>query len=155
MNSLNNISQTLITLEVGKTQVSLILLSEDGSINRKGDGKPNCNDNNFFIGKTKDKIFEQLKPLINEEMQDFLGKSFDIPEKKGRVCNLKILFKSGESETGVQFYYGEFSQGPPTVFKNFTIKAIELTENWHQQQKQMILKSKPKETNTKPWWKLW
>ncbi len=155
MNLIKSISQTLITLEVGENQVLFILLAEDGSINRKGDGTTNCVDNDFFIGITNDKLFEQLKPYITEEMNEFLHSSYDIPEKKGRICNLKILFKSGEIETGVEFKYGELSQGPPSIFRNFAIKAIELTDEWHQQQKQMILNTKSKETNTKPWWKFW
>jgi hypothetical protein len=155
MISLESISQTLVTLEVGENQVLFILLAEDGSINRKGDGSPNCKDNDFFIGKTNEKLFEQLKPYINEEMVEYLHSTYDIPDKEGRTCSLKILFKSNEMETGVEFKYGELSQGPPSIFRDFTIKALQLTNKWHQQQKQMMLTANSTKPNTKAWWKFW
>lgn len=154
---LKNITKTLITLEVAENQVLFIVLDENGSINRKGTGNPDCKDNDLYIGITKDKLFEQLKPFISEEMEDFLGKTYDIPDKKGRLCDFKVLFGGPDIETGVQFRYGELSQGVPTPFRNFTIKAIELTEKWFQAQKQMASAAKKSETKTptKPWWKFW
>jgi hypothetical protein len=102
-------------------------------------------------------LFAQLKPFATEEMEDFLGKTYDIPDKKGRACDFKVLFGGPGIETGVQFLYGELSQGIPTPFRNFTIKAIELTENWFQEQKQITANLKRSETNpvVKPWWKFW
>lgn len=155
MQALKNITQTLITLDVADNQVLFILLSQDGSINRKGDGSPDCKDNNFFIGISKDKLFEQLAPFISEEMEEFVGKVYDVPNKKGRRCTYQVLFKGPEIETGTKFIYGESSQGIPTPFRNFTIKAIELTEPWFQAQKQMVSKAKKESTTNKTWWKLW
>lgn len=138
-------------------QVLFILLNEDGSINRKGNGSPSCKDNDLFIGITKDKLFNQLRPLLSEEMEEFLGNTYEIPDKKGRPCDFKVFFGGPDIETGVQFLYGELSQGVPTPFRNFTIKAIELTEKWFQAQKQMAVNAKKGETKsaTKPWWKFW
>jgi hypothetical protein len=157
LTTLDKITKTLITLEVAGNQVLFIVLDEQGSINRKGDGSPDCKDNDLFIGVTKDNLFEQLKPFATEEMEDFLGKTYDIPDKKGRTCDFKVLFGGPDMETGVQFLYGELSQGIPTPFRKFTIKAIELTEKWHQAQKRMATNSKSNETETaiKPWWKFW
>ena len=155
MTTLQDITQTLITLQVGDNQVLFIMLAEDGSINRKGDGSPDCKDNNLFIGVTKEKLFEQLKPLITDEMKEYIGKTYDIPDKKGRLCDFKILFNGPGIETGIQFLYGELSSGVPTPFRDFAIKAIELTEKWFQSQKQMALNSKTKAIPNKPWWKFW
>jgi hypothetical protein len=154
---LNKINRILITLEVAGNQVLFILLDEEGSINRKGNGSPDCKDNDLFIGITKDKLFEQLKPFILEEMGEFLGRTYDIPEKKGRVCIFKVLFTGPDIETGVEFRYGELSQGIPTPFRNFTIKAIELTEKWFQAQKKMVSDTKNSDTKSvkRPWWKIW
>ncbi len=88
-------------------------------------------------------------------MEEFVGKVYDIPEKKGRKCTYQVLFKGPEIDTGVQFIYGESSLGIPTPFRNFTIKAIELTEPWFQSQKQMASKVKEETVTNKPWWKFW
>ncbi len=157
LTTLDKITKTLITLEVAGNQVLFIVLDEYGSINRKGTGSPDCKDNDLFIGVTKDNLFEQLKPFITKEIEDFLGKTYDIHDKKGRLCNFKVLFGGPDFETGVQFLYGELSQGIPTTFRNFTTKAIELTEKWFQAQKKMASNTSKRETNsvTKPWWKFW
>ncbi|MCF1715973.1 hypothetical protein L0U88_15135 [Flavihumibacter sp. RY-1] len=157
MTTLDKINKTLITLEVAGNQVLFIVLDEQGSINRKGNGSPDCRDNDLFIGVTRDNLFAQLKPFATEEMEDFFGKTYDIPDKKGRACDFKVLFGGPGIETGVQFLYGELSQGIPTPFRNFTIKAIELTENWFQEQKQITANLKRSETNpvVKPWRKFW
>ena len=147
----------LSSYEVAGNQVLFIVLDEDGSINRQGDGSPDCKDNDLFIGITKDKLFDQLRPLISSEMEQFLDMTYDIPDKKGRPCDFKILFGSPNIETGVQFLYGELSQGIPTPFRNFTIQAVELTEKWFQTQKQMATNAQKSDTEneTKPWWKFW
>lgn len=157
MTTLDKITKTLITLEVEGNQVLFIVLDEDGTINRKGDGSPDCKDNDLFIGITRDKLFDQLRPLVSKEMEEYLGKTYDIPDKKGRPCDFKILFGGPGFETGVQFLYGEFSQGVPVPFRVFTIKAIELTEEWFQEQKQkvVIAKNSKKQKEVKPWWKFW
>ena len=152
MKSKPDIQQILISLEVADKQVLFIILGEDGSINRKGDGNPDCKDNDLYIGITNENLFGQLKPFITEEMQEFLGKMYDVPDKKGRLCSLKVLFKGDKIETGVQFLYGELSQGPPNPLRALVIKTVELTNNWHRQQKQMALNAKKA---TKPWWKFW
>jgi hypothetical protein len=142
LTTLDKITKTLITLEVAGNQVLFIVLDEDGSINRKGDGSPDCKDNDLFIGITKDKLFDQLRPLVSKEMEEFLDKTYDIPDKKGRPCDFKILFGGPGIETGVQFLYGEFSQGIPTPFRNFTIKAVELQKNGFKHKSKWLLMPK-------------
>lgn len=117
-----------------------------------GDGSADCKDNNLFIGKTEDNLFVQLKPFITEDMQEFLGQIFNAPDKKGRQCDLKVLFKSADVETGVQFLYGELSQGPPSSFRTLVTKAVQLTDSWARQQKYIASKS---EKVNKSWWKFW
>ncbi len=73
-------------------------------------------------------MISQLRSMITPEMQEFLHKTFDVPDKKGRTCELKILLSNDKVETGVQFIYGEHSQGPPREFANVVRKAVELTE---------------------------
>ena len=152
MKNLESIKQILITLEVADKHVLFITLSKEGSINRKGNGSPDCNDNDLYIGVTKEPLFEKLVVYITDEMQKFFGRTFDVPEKKGRICELKIMVKGDHIETGVQFLYGEFSQGPPPPFRTLVVKAVELTDNWHRKQKKVTnMEANP----NKPWWKFW
>jgi hypothetical protein len=154
MASIPDIQHILIILEVADKQVLFIVLDEDGSINRKGNGSPDCEDNDLFIGITSENLFSQVKLFITEEMQEFWGNKYDLPDKKGRLCCLNILYKGEEIETGVQFLYGEFSQGPPNPFRTLVVKAVELTNNWHEQQKRIAFESKIA-GKAKPWWKFW
>lgn len=152
--SIPDIQKILIILEVADKQVLFIILDEEGSINRKGNGSPDCEDNDLFIGITSENLFNQIKPFITEEMQEFWGNKYDLPDKNGRLCCLNILYKDDKIETGVQFLYGEFSQGPPNPFRTLVIKAVELTNNWHEQQKRIAFESIIAR-KAKPWWKFW
>lgn len=154
MGSMPDIQHLLIILEVADKQVLFILLDEGGSVNRKGNGSPDCVDNDLFIGITSENLFSQVKPFIADEMKEFWGNIYDLPDKKGRPCSLKILIKGDKIETGVQFLYGEFSQGPPNSFRTLVVKAMELTDKWHEQQKRIALKSNTA-AKGKPWWKFW
>lgn len=150
----NEIEAIMITLTVADNQVLFILLSSDGTINRMGDGSPECKDHDLFIGQTGTQpMISQIRSMITPDMQEFLHKTFDLPEKKGRHCSLKMLFKTYSLETGVEFLYGEHSQGPPHEFAEMVRKAAHLTEHWHLAQK----KGKQQATTTpaKPWWKFW
>jgi len=153
-----NIENILIRLHVDQREVLFIILDKDGLINRKGDGTPDCNENDLYIGIDKEGLFNQLRPYITEDMNEFLQKSYDAPNKKGRTCDLKILLAGNGIETGTQFLYGELSQGPPKLFVDLCIKAVTVTEKWFQEQKKMTSAAKgnnaPKQEK-KPWWKFW
>jgi hypothetical protein len=69
--SIPDIQQILIILEVADKQVLFIILDEEGSINRKGNGSPDCEDNDLFIGIKSENLFSQVKLFITEEMQEF------------------------------------------------------------------------------------
>lgn len=152
MISPGEILSILISIKVEKNEVLFIVLSSDGSINRKGNGSPDCKDKDLYIGLTDNTIIEELKESITAGMLEFLHKTFDAPDKKGRNCDLKILYRTNNVETGVQFLYGEHSQGPPREFSDFVRKAVSLTDSWHATQKGISVQ--PESLST-PWWKFW
>lgn len=147
MITIADIKFVLIKLDVADKQVLFIILGEDGTINRQGDGSADCKDNDLYIGITKDNLFSKLKPFITEEMQPFIGNRYNEKEKEGRVCSLQVIFKGDNIETGTQFIYGELSSGPPEVVFELVVQACELTHGWHMKQKKMASKSNAK----KPW----
>ena len=70
-------------------QILYILLSKDGTINRLGDGTLACKDHNTYNGKTQDKIFEKVVSTFSSNIFEHCGE-YDIPEKKGKNCELKV-----------------------------------------------------------------
>lgn len=144
---------TIVSLEVADKQVLFILLSKDGAINRQGDGSAGCKDHDLYIGITNEGLFDQLMEVASPKLVDVLGGHLEAHDKKGRTCKLKILFKGENIDTGVEFIYGELSQGPPPFVADYVIEAVELTEPWFQKQKKM---TKSEGTNgEKKWWEFW
>lgn len=147
----NDITGILINLEVEERTVLFIKLFADGTINRQGDGSADCRDNDLYIGKTDTGIFEALKSSLNQEILEFMEKSYNAKKKEGRACKLQILVDAGgERPVGSQFIYGEYSSGPPASFTDFIVNALELTHPWHVEQKKAQIKAR---RAGKPWWK--
>ena len=72
MERLSNVNQILIEIKVEENHVLFLMFSDDGVINRKGNGNPDCKDNLLVIGKTKYNVFQKIKPYITSEMEPFL-----------------------------------------------------------------------------------
>ena len=151
MITIADIKYVLIKLDVADKQVLLIVLGEDGHIKRQGDASADCKDNDLYIGITKDDLFSKLKSFITDDMQPFLGNRYNAKNKEGRVRSLQIIFEGNNQETGMQFIYGELSEGPPEFIIELVIQACELTHDWYMQQKKIASKGKAK----KAWWKFW
>ncbi len=147
------INNTLIDLKVGKNKVLFIVLGKDGSINRKGNGRADCKDNDLYIGITKEPLFAELMEKTSDELFEFCGKSYDHPEKKGRQCNLKILFNGDGLDTGFEMIYGELSQGPPDQVAEYVINSVKLTEPWFQSMKKNNVSNQ--EDTERKWWQFW
>jgi hypothetical protein len=147
---------TIVSLEVADKQVLFILLSKDGAINRQGDGSADCKDHNLHIGRTDKNLFDQLMEAASPELVDVLGDRLEAHDRKGRTCKLNILFKGEGIDTGVEFIYGERSQGPPQFVADYVIEAVELTEPWFQKMKKMIKNEGDGSTGErKKWWEFW
>lgn len=147
-----NIAAILVYLEINSKQALAILLEADGSINRLGTGSVNNTENDLYIGKTKNNLFVNLLSKIDTRWFKHQG-SYDVPDKKGKICELTIIFLHEDSKESIwKFRYGSESQGPPDDIRQFVVEAIKLTESWYIEQKEMVGKSS--ESN-KPWWKYW
>tara|TARA_R110000737_G_C14433331_1_gene460073 strand:+ start:154 stop:567 length:414 start_codon:yes stop_codon:yes gene_type:complete len=125
------IEKTLIELTIDNQQALFIILGQDGTLNRKGNGNLQNISHDMYMGKMKDTfLFENLKTKMNSDFLNYIGKVFDIPDQKGNKCSLKILFQGKEINTGLEFHYGELSQGPPQVIINYVMMAINITDFW-------------------------
>lgn len=127
------IGMNYLTIEV-KVQtetVLVILLNDDGTINRKGDGSQNP-DRPYALGMGDTKeMFGKLSPLISDDFESYSNGVFDDPEKKGKECSLEIHLGMGSKNTGCRFIYGADSMGPPKPISDFVIKALEVTDTWY------------------------
>lgn len=141
MPKVSDINSVHVTLEKGGKQALFILLAADGSINRRGTGSVNNTDNDLFIGVTQEPLFKQLLTHLDDAMLDHMG-GYDVPERRGVPCKLSsgLAFSNG-GENGFGFRYGSESEGPPHEIIEFVTAAVQLTDPWFQQQKQMVAKS--------------
>lgn len=129
-----------ITLMVDEQQVLFVLLAVDGSINRAGSGTVDDDERDLFIGVTEDPLFETFISRIPEEIFEHAGR-YEHPSPEGAPCQLTIIFRLKEQEdqaTGFEFIYGAESEGPPQEIREMVVSALEITQPWYEQQKQMV-----------------
>jgi hypothetical protein len=141
---INGIMVVLLAGEKGK-QLLFVALTNDNGVSRMGIGNYSNDplDNEMFIGKSKDNLFQQARPLISNELLDKMGHAYSLPNPKGEICKLRILlqFSTGES-TGIEFIYGAESMGPPPEIGHIATTIVQLTNQWYSQQKDMVRKSR-------------
>ncbi|MDO5981513.1 hypothetical protein [Flavivirga spongiicola] len=137
----NNYEATTIELNIEGEPSLMILLHEDGTMNRKGRGTEEI-DNNFYIGIQKDSLLSELTKSMTPDFQSLLNRVYDYPDKKGKICTLEITLSDGKETKGVRYNYGSESMGPPIPIANYVNKAIELTDPWFNEQTKMVENSK-------------
>jgi hypothetical protein len=122
-----------IEIKLEQETALAILLHEDGTINRKGNGTDKI-DQPLAIGMTNTlAIFKNLNPFLNNEFENYLNRVYDDPEKKGRTCSIEIKISTKDRTTGTKFIYGIESMFPPKEIGDFIEGAIELTNPWYDQ----------------------
>jgi hypothetical protein len=132
------IATIAVALYVDGEQSLLILLSEDGLINRMGNVSIDQIERQLFIATIDPGLFKQLRSQVTAGVVHFLGQRLAAPEPKGRLCELRVIFKYSDGrEAGQTWSYGSESQGPHPEVCAFVAAAARLTEPWFQQQKQI------------------
>ena len=134
----NEIAAIMVVLLVDGEQSLFIMLSEDGSINRMGNGSIDQIEHQMFIGRVGPDLFKHLRSQVTAGVVYFLGQRLAAPEPKGKLCELRVIFKYSDGrEAGQTWSYGSESQGPHPEVCAFVAAAARLTEPWFQQQKQI------------------
>jgi hypothetical protein len=128
--------KALITLKINKDTALFILIAEDGTVNRMGDGSLSSANADVFIGINREPLFSRFVARITPEMLVQQG-AYDVPNRKGAECELTILlgYRGSERSAGFKFVYGAESQGPPREIAELVRYAAELTAPWHEEQK--------------------
>jgi hypothetical protein len=138
----NSICGILVTLHVADEQVLYLMLATDGTIHRMGTGSESNVERDLFIGKSSMTAFEQLRKQMTPNLLQWLGQYSD-PYLKGKRCRLTIgLRLSDGRELASQWQYGTQSQGPPDEICQFVTAAIDVTNSWYEQQKELVSRRK-------------
>jgi hypothetical protein len=134
----SDFDKVLITLKIKNDTALFILLAEDGTVNRMGDGSITNDDHEMFIGINREPLFGRFIVRITPEMLKQQG-AYELPDRKGANCELTLLlgYRGSDRSAGFKFVYGAESQGPPREISELVRYAVELTAPWHEEQKRM------------------
>ena len=126
-------------LKINNNTALFILLADDGTMNRMGDGSLTNDDHQMFIGINREQpLFSRFVSRISPEMLKEQG-AYELPNRKGAECELTLLlgYRGSDRTAGFKFVYGAESQGPPRDISDLVRYAAELTAPWHEEQKRM------------------
>lgn len=130
--------KALVTLKINNDTALFILLAEDGTVNRMGDGSLTNTDREMFIGLNREPLFARFIARITPEMLQHQG-AYELPNRQGADCELTLLlgYRGSERSAGFKFIYGSESQGPAREIGELVRYAAELTTPWHEEQKRI------------------
>ena len=92
---------------------------------------------------SKEDYLSKVLSQISSEFIKYAGKTYQVDQPKGKICELQVLlkFKNGE-ETGIGFVYGTESRGVPPDLGNLVNTAVKLTDPWNQEYKEKVRNSR-------------
>jgi hypothetical protein len=128
--------KALVELKVNGAVALFIVLAEDGSVNRLGDGSVSNTDHQLSIGLSHEPLFAQFMTRITPEILECQGE-YKHRKRKGANCELTLLlsYRGSDRVAGFRFIYGSESQGPPREIAELVRYADELTRPWHEELK--------------------
>jgi len=138
LNDSSEIVGILVVLRVDGEPSLFVLLAEDGAINRMGNGSVDDIERKMFIGQVTPDLFMQLRSRVTPGVVHFLGQRLAASQPKGQLCELTVMFTYADGREATSAWrYGSESQGPHPEVRDFVTAAVEVTEPWFQQQKQL------------------
>ena len=149
------INLVTLSLDINSKQSLFILLGKDGAINRIGSGTIKNKDKTLFIDNVEKKFLQRLMKFVPFDWSKLQGiYRIDIPDKKGKNCELQVLFKDEyNKDYGFVVTYGSRSEGPPNDIREFIINAVQITQPWFDEQKQILKQRIKHQSKNKSWWK--
>lgn len=133
----DDISGIRVSLHIDDDQKLFVLLARDGTINRLGTGSEDNEEIDLFMGKSDLIAFESVLSLADPVISSWIG-GYAAPDPKGKPCKLVVGFQTAEGEALTsRWEYGSESQGPPPDVCSLVIKAVEVTDDWYEQQKEI------------------
>ena len=150
----SDITAVAITLTVNDKTSLFVLLADDGTVNRRGTGSEDNEENELFIGRTDPPLLPILLNDLTDEMLQFTG-AYDVAQKRGARCTLTITLRFSDGhEDGFVIDYGSQSEGPPRELAQLVSSAVSLTEPWYEEQKRFVATTQVRQQKM-PWWRFW
>ena len=117
-----------ISLKVKDEQILAIRFSQNGALNRMGDGSDDPRMRLMFMKKVDEPLFDRLMEILSLDLLSMVGR-YTYPNPKGDLTQLLVTLEGDEdSETGYEFIYGSDSEGPPEEIIEFVEYAVELSD---------------------------
>lgn len=133
-----------ISLTVNDEQVLALRFSQNGTLNRMGDGGDDPKMRLMFMKRVEEPVFDHLIEGLSVELLALVGR-YTYPEPKGDLTQLVITLEGGENEeTGFEFVYGSDSTGPPEEIIDFVEYAVELSDPYWEEYLSRKLQSSKK-----------
>jgi hypothetical protein len=133
----DTIGGILVKLDIADEQALFIMLASDGTANRMGTGAVGNAEKELFIGRTSPELFQRLRRQVGADLLQWVG-GFAHPSPQGELCRLTVGFMYEDGREAIsRWQYGTESQGPPRAVADFVVAAVQITEPWFQEQKQM------------------
>jgi hypothetical protein len=155
----------MIELSIDDSPALFLALSADGTVNRAGNGKASPGEKDVYIARTDGSLFREMAGLVDSSWLGLAG-VYEIPGQVGPYHQLRLsLLCADRPPVALGFAY-RVDTSPPPEFATFVQRAIEVTQPWYDNQRQIvaasvvgrkensrtILRGNPKR---KRWWKLW
>ncbi len=142
------IDKALITLEVSGQNTIFILLCNDGTIHRKGNGALNDTTSPLTRGVSDQGHLDALMSTVDQEVFNFSG-VIDKQPRAGNECVLSIVLNGTKGEEFIyRVIYGDQSEGPPKELADILLNAVKITDPWYRG-------SLAQEMKTRKWWQFW
>ena len=155
----------MIELFIDDVPALFVALSSDGTVNRAGNGNASSGEKDVYIARTDGSLFREMAGLVDSSWLGLAG-VYEIPGHVGPHHQLKLSFLCADRPPiGLGFAY-RLDTSPPPEFATFVQRAIEVTQPWYDNQRQLVAElvvgpqedpmTNPKENlRRKRWWKFW
>lgn len=128
-----------IDVDISNKNSLAILLAKDGTINRKGSAVLDSLDKSFFIGITKDKLFDSLMNGISDDLLAYCNTNPVNCDTTKQTCKVKIAFGNDNYVCEIEQCVNGTLSDHPKAIREFIEKAMMVTDSWYQAQKKVTL----------------
>lgn len=131
----NQFETTAITVAISNKNCLAILLAKDGTINRKGTGIADSTDKDFFMGISKEKVFDSLMKTVSDDLLSYCGQIHFNCDTTKQTYKVTITFSDNKSDTGFEYCINGTQTELPKPISEYITNAIKITDPWYQTQK--------------------
>lgn len=136
----NQFTTATLEVDISNKNCLAILLAIDGTVNRKGSGIVDPTDKDFFMGITKEKIFDSLIETVSNDLLSYCGQTLLNCDTTKQTYKVTISFSDNKSDIGFEYCINGTLNDLPKPIREYITNAIKMTDPWYQTQKSLINK---------------